>query len=409
MEPAQAIICPKCGTSKVWKDGNRYRDGFKTQKYACANPNCLHHFVEEQNDYKLCKTIPKRHVSVNERMKNMASELKIQTVPEGNTNQQITVLKAESEIKSLLFDFKWYMTKQNFKPETIRTNDGSLRALIIRNANLFDPESVKEVLATGRVINKDGTLGRNWSANRKRNIIIAYTLFLKTQKLTWEPPKCEVVRKIPFIPTEHEIDQLIAGMPTRVATFLQLLKETAMRSGEACSLLWTDIDLENQIITLNTPEKGSLPRQWSNKGDKKQLSRKLLDMLEALPKESEKVFPYTMYSLKNTFVRSRRKLSNKLQNSRLIQIHFHTLRHWKATMEYHNTKDLLHVMAFLGHKKSENTLLYVQLDEKLFADKSNDQWIVKAVHTEEEAIAAGEVGFEPYLIINGVQLVRKRK
>ena len=78
-------------------------------------------------------------------------------------------------------------------------------------------------------------------------------------------------------------------------------------------------------------------------------------------------------------------------------------------MEYHNTKDLLHVMAFLGHKKSENTLLYVQLDEKLFGDKQNDQWTVKAVHNEQEAIALGEVGFEPYLIINGVQLVRKRK
>ena len=199
-------------------------------------------------------------------------------------------------------------------------------------------------------------------------------------------------------------------MPTRVATFLQLLKETAMRAGEACTLPWIDVDLENQIITLNEPEKGSLPRQWSNKGERKQLSRKLLSMLEALPKQDQRVFgPSTMYSLKNTFTRSRRRLSLKLQNTRLLQIHFHTLRHWKATTEYHNTKDLLHVMAFLGHKKSENTLLYVQLDEKLFGDKSNDQWIIRAVHNEEEAIALGEVGFDPYLAINGVQLVRKRK
>lgn len=78
-------------------------------------------------------------------------------------------------------------------------------------------------------------------------------------------------------------------------------------------------------------------------------------------------------------------------------------------MEYHNTRDLLHVMAFLGHKKSDNTLLYVQLDEKLFADKKDDQWIVKAVNDEKKAIELGEIGFEQYLIINGVQLVRKRK
>ena len=113
--------------------------------------------------------------------------------------------------------------------------------------------------------------------------------------------------------------------------------------------------------------------------------------------------------MKGTFVRYRKKISVKLQNPRLISIHFHTLRHWKATMEYHTTKDLLHVMAFLGHKKSDNTLLYVQLDEKLFANPEDDQWTVKAVHNEAEAIKLGEIGFEPYLIINGVQLVRKRK
>ena len=94
--------------------------------------------------------------------------------------------------------------------------------------------------------------------------------------------------------------------------------------------------------------------------------------------------------MKGTFVRYRKKISVKLQNPRLISIHFHTLRHWKATMEYHTTKDLLHVMAFLGHKKSDNTLLYVQLDEKLFANPEDDQWTVKAVHNEVEAIKLGE-------------------
>ena len=51
----------------------------------------------------------------------------------------------------------------------------------------------------------------------------------------------------------------------------------------------------------------------------------------------------------------------------------------------------------------------MQLDEKLFANLEDDQWTVKAVHNEVEAIKLGEIGFEPYLIINGVQLVRKRK
>jgi integrase len=50
--------------------------------------------------------------------------------------------------------------------------------------------------------------------------------------MRWEPPtyrKIRKIRKIPVIPTETEIDQLIAGCNRRKATFLQLLKETGMR------------------------------------------------------------------------------------------------------------------------------------------------------------------------------------
>jgi integrase len=179
------------------------------------------------------------------------------------------------------------------------------------------------------------------------------------------------------------IDEIIAGLPTKVATFVQLLKETAMRSGEVMRLSWTDIDLETEVITLNSPEKGSEPRQWSNKGERKQLSKRLLAMLEALPKENELVFgTSTIYSLKNTFVRSRRRLSAKLKDSRLLLIHFHTMRHWRATLEYHYTRDLIHVKHFLGHKKTENTELYIQLWNKHFGDGQGDEWIVRPVHTE---------------------------
>jgi len=57
-------------------------------------------------------------------------------------------------------------------------------------------------------------------------------------------PKCKCTRKIPFIPTEQELDALIAGCGRKTSTFLQLLKENAMRSGEVKRFLWTDIDFE---------------------------------------------------------------------------------------------------------------------------------------------------------------------
>jgi integrase len=318
----------------------------------------------------------------------MAPETKTKTVP-GETQ------KTSQDLKGKLVSYSFYMEKQGYAQETIRTNNACLKALQKRNANLLDPESVKEVLVKERL----------WSQNRRRNVINAYTLFLRTNGQTWEKPRCNVTRKIPFIPTEQEIDDLIAGCPTTVATFLQLLKETAMRSGEARRLKWTDIDSQRRTITLNEPEKNSLPRIWNNP------SSKLLNMLNALPKTSQNVFGNrTLNSLNATYGRNRRRLAFKLQNPRLLQIHFHTLRHWKATEEYHRTKDLLHTMAFLGHKKSDNTILYVQLDQKLFQGR-DDSFMTRIAHNVQEAAALAEVGFE-YVTgeySDGGKLFRKRK
>jgi integrase len=301
----------------------------------------------------------------------------------------------KQDIKGKLVEYAFYQQKQGYAAESIRGNTGALRALLVRGADLLDPESVKEALAKEKA----------WSQNRRRNVINAYTLFLKVNGLQWEKPRCNCVRKIPFIPTEEEIDQLIAGSPKKTATFLQLLKETAMRSGEAKRLLWTEIDFERRLITLNEPEKNGLPRLWNN------LSSKLLDMLNALPRTSMRVFgDSSVTATKATFTDARRRVAEKLQNPRLLQIHFHTLRHWRATVEYHNTKDLLHVMQFLGHKKSDTTIMYVQLDQKLFR-QSDDSFITKIAQNVEEAAGFVEVGFEFVTgeYSDGGKLFRKRK
>jgi hypothetical protein len=78
-------------------------------------------------------------------------------------------------------------------------------------------------------------------------------------------------------------------------------------------------------------------------------------------------------------------------------------------MLYHYTKDILVVQQFLGHRFIENTQLYIQLDKKLFANVPDDKFIIRAVASIEEATRLGEVGFEPFMVIQGLQLMRKRK
>lgn len=55
---------------------------------------------------------------------------------------------------------------------------------------------------------------------------------------------------LPYIPTEVELDQLIAGCNFKYACFLQLLKESGFRPIEALSLTPDSIDVERRIITL---------------------------------------------------------------------------------------------------------------------------------------------------------------
>ncbi|MEM4733098.1 MAG: site-specific integrase, partial [Candidatus Bathyarchaeia archaeon] len=209
-------------------------------------------------------------------------------------------------------------------------------------------------------------------------------------------PICKRDRKLPFIPTETEIDQLISSCTKRTAAFLQLLKETGARCGEACQLKWTDIDTVNGTIRVK-PEKGSNPRQLK-------ISNKLVSMLNELPKTSIKVFNATQDAMRKSFQIQRRKIALKLQNPRLIQISFHTLRHWKATMEYHKTKDILHVMQILGHRSIQNTLVYTQL-----VNFKDDEYTAKVAHSEQEICQLIEAGFEYVCDYNGNKIFRKRK
>jgi integrase len=89
-------------------------------------------------------------------------------------------------------------------------------------------------------------------------------------------------------------------------------------------------------------------------------------------------------------------------------ISFHTFRHWKATNLYHQTKDPLIVKQFLGHKKLDSTLLYIQIEQAIYKE-SSDEFTVKAVRTPTEVKSLLEVGFEYVCEKDGLLFLRKRK
>ncbi|MEM2108674.1 MAG: tyrosine-type recombinase/integrase, partial [Candidatus Bathyarchaeia archaeon] len=94
---------------------------------------------------------------------------------------------------------------------------------------------------------------------------------------------------------------------------------------------------------------------------------------------------------------------------RLLKIGFHTIRHWKATMLYHKTKDPLYVRDFLGHKSMKNTEKYVNIERKIFTDYGNEEFTVKVAQTQHELVALLEQGFEYVCQKDNLIFLRKRK
>jgi len=191
------VQCPECGSNQLYKDGLRcVGTGRTVQRWLCRacsrrfsesyvqvhirgqnlkrpEPrNGLAHYVVSRLDFSGKKPVDNFPFSLRENVashacpnagqdlnklrpynrthqvcdslkeasKNLNQETEIKTVP-GDIQQ------TQQDLKGKLVQYSFYMEKQGYAPETIRTNNGSLRALEQRNANLLDPESVKETLA----------------------------------------------------------------------------------------------------------------------------------------------------------------------------------------------------------------------------------------------------------------------
>ena len=395
------IKCPECGSSRIWKNGLRYARSeaggdIAIQRYICRE--CGGRFSEDtafgsrmssnptSQQYARPSASylhPNRHdfnrfsgpstcqVSVTEAegTKNLSRQRTRQKRAAGATKK--------SNIKGKLVEFIWYMKKHGYAESTIRSRAKLLKRLVKLGADPFDPEDIKKAIAK-----------QSWCPGRKSNACDAYATFLKMIGGTWDKPIYQGIPKLPFIPQESEIDQLIAASSQRIACFLQLLKETGIRPGEAWQLEWTDLDAVTRTLRV-TPKKGSNPRIFH-------ISAKLAAMLETSPRDyGDRVFSTPNMRLRHhrgSFAGQRKRIAHKLKNPRIQRIMFKTFRHWKGTMEYHRTKDILHVKQLLGHKNIKNTLRYITLAKELFRDQQ--EYISKVAHDVKEACELVDVGFE---------------
>ncbi len=144
-------------------------------------------------------------------------------------------------------------------------------------------------------------------------------------------------------------------------------------------------------------EKGSRPREL-------RLGEKLVAMVQQLfaRKQSFPTSAAARHYLENT----RKILAESNNNPRFLQIHLHSFRHFRATMAYAQTRDLLYVMKILGHRSITNTIRYTQLVDF----KDGESFICKVAKSADDAVKLVESGFEFVSSFPDViQLYKKRK
>ena len=136
---------------------------------------------------------------------------------------------------------------------------------------------------------------------------------------------------------------------------------------------------------------------------------KLLNMLNMIPSKSERMFDSNPKVLEIYFLALRKRSAQRRSNPRRKEIHFHTIRHWKATMLYHKTKDVLYVKEFLGHKRLDSTLKYINIETALFYKGKPEEFPVRIAKGPEEIKGLLEVGFEYVCKKDGLLFFRKRR
>ena len=284
------------------------------------------------------------------------------------------------------------MRKQGYRESTCYFSVRSVKRLG-RRCNISEPEAVKRFLANS-----------NWSEGGKVRIAEEVDRYYRYQGIKWDCPKYEKVDLLPHIPKEEDVDALVSGLPSKtIGTFSMLLKETGCRSGEAWLAEWVHVDYDRNSIVIR-PEKGSRSREL-------RISNNLIARLNMLPKDRKYIFhdgkKAPIDGLKDftrVFQRQRKRLALKLANPKLQLISFRSLRHYKGTMEYHRTRDIVHVQRILGHRSISNTLRYVRLIS--FPD---DEFTSKVAKTVKEAQELVESGFEFVTTYEDNMIFRKRK
>jgi integrase len=281
------------------------------------------------------------------------------------------------------------MKREGCSESYIKATGKRLRQ-IAKHCSLDNPEMVKDFIAS-----------KNCSMAFKETLVEAYDVYARANSIKWNKPFYKRYDKLPKVPSEEKIGLVIAGSSRKYALAFSMIKDLGLRPIELTWLKVRDIDLENGIVNITSAKHCS--------GRTLRLKQSTLIMLKNYVATNnlslnDRLFPINSSSLSEVWRKVRNRVSMKLGDATIKTIRLYDLRHWKASMEYHKTKDILYVKQLLGHRDLRTTLRYTHL-----LNPKDDEFVSAVAKTIDEARKLIEQGYEYVTEIDNVKLFRRRK
>ena len=143
----------------------------------------------------------------------------------------------------------------------------------------------------------------------------------------------------------------VASAGTKVWWLMPIIDvavESCMRRGEILSLVWKNIDFERKRAFLPITKNGQsrfVP-----------LNETIIQTLQQLPRNGERVFPITDNAVRQAWDRLRRRAG-------IYDLHFHDLRNEAISRLFESGLTVPEVMRISGHKTATQLFRYIQLQD----------------------------------------------